>query len=87
VEQAKLREISFEFSLDFFMLCKNPKIQKSKNPKIQKIHFSKTFLRKSKMDIKKVCPKFKLAKKFPKKKNFFLSSQTEKLFSGFESVF
>jgi len=55
------------FSLEIFILCK-----KSKNPKIQKNPFFQNFFEKVKNGHKKVCPKFKLAKKFPKKKIFFI---------------
>jgi len=47
-------------------------IQKSKNPKKQKINFFGKVFAKVKNGHKKVCPKFKSAKKFPKKKNFFI---------------
>ena len=59
---------------------KIPKFQNPKNP------FFQNFFGKVKNGHKKVCPNFEIAKSF-RKKIFFLSSQTEKLFFENESVF
>jgi len=72
VERAKLREINFEKLRDNFILCKKPKMQK--------IHFFQNFFEKVKNGHKKVCPKFKLAKKFPKKKIFFYHHKSKNFF-------
>jgi hypothetical protein len=61
VEQAKLLEISFDLSLVEY-----------EHPKIQKNPFSQNFFGKVKNGHKKVCPKFEIAKKFPKKNFFFI---------------
>ena len=72
-------QISFQ-SYELLQKSKNPKIQNSKNPKIQKNPFFQNFFEKVKNGHKKVCPKFKLAKKFPKKKNFFYRNKLKNFF-------